>query len=77
MRFPYSREIGPRLHAFFSSRFDIVEASQSPGASLVATAEASGATLFDASTVTLAMVLLQATPAAAAEPFFFTILEDD
>jgi hypothetical protein len=74
MTFPSSWEIKPRLQAFFSSRFVIVEAGQSSGASLGAAGETSDATLFVASAVALATTLLEATPTVAAEPFFFTIL---
>jgi hypothetical protein len=68
--------IRPRLRAFFSSRFDTVEARQSLAASLVAAAETSVATLFVTLAIALAMVLLEAAPAVA-EPFFFTISGDD
>jgi hypothetical protein len=75
MTFPCSTGIRLRLHAFFSSRVDIVEACQSTGASLAIAAEASGATFFIASVIALGTMVLEATPAAVAEPFFFTILE--
>jgi hypothetical protein len=65
------------LRTFFSLRFDIVEAGQSPWASFVAAAEASGAALFVASSVSFGMVLLEATPTAAAESFFFSIFKYD
>jgi hypothetical protein len=68
MTSPSFSRIWPRLHAF-----DIVEAGQSPGASLVVAAEASGATFFVAATMILGPVVLVETLAAAAVPFFFTI----
>jgi hypothetical protein len=72
--FPSSSGIKPRLRAFFSSCFDIVEAGQSPGALLAAATEDSGAAFVAASAVALETVLLEPTPVAAAEPFVFTIL---
>jgi hypothetical protein len=66
--------IRPRLCAFFLSRFDIVKVGQSPGPSLVVAAEASGATFFIAKVI-LELVVLVATLATIAKPFFFTILE--
>jgi hypothetical protein len=59
------------LRASFSSRFIIVEAGQSLGAG--AATETSGAPLFDALDVTLAVTLLKVAPAAIVELFFFTI----
>jgi hypothetical protein len=72
MTFLSLEEIKPRLRVFFSSRFIIIEAGQSPGAG--AAAETSGAPLFDASDVTLAAALLEVAPVTTVEPFFFTIL---
>jgi hypothetical protein len=74
MTFPSSGEIKPRLRAFFSSRFVIVEAGHSLGASLGAAAGTSGAPFFDASAVALATALLEVAPPAMVELFFFTIL---
>jgi hypothetical protein len=51
-------EIRPRLRAFFSSRFVIVDVGQSPGASLVTATEVSGVTFFDAAVVALGPVVL-------------------
>jgi hypothetical protein len=67
-------EIRPRLRAFFSSRFVIVDAGQSPGASLVTAAGVSGATFFDAAVAALGPVALVAALTVAAAPFFLTIL---
>jgi hypothetical protein len=67
-------EIRPRLRAFFSLRFVIVDAGQSPGASLVIAAEVSGVTFFDAAVVALGPVVLAAALDAVAAPFFLTIL---
>jgi hypothetical protein len=71
MTFPSSVEIKPRLRAFFSSRFIIIEAVQSPGAGTMA--ETSGAPLFGAPDVTLAVTPLEVAPAETVEFFFFTI----
>jgi hypothetical protein len=67
-------EIKLRLRAFFSSRFIIVDAGQSPGASLVIAAEVSGTVFFGAVVAVLGPVALVAALAAAAVPFFLTIL---
>jgi hypothetical protein len=66
-------EINSMLRTFFSSRFVIVEAVQSPGASLTVAA-ASGAALFGAALAALGPVVLVVALAAAAVPFFLTIL---
>jgi hypothetical protein len=74
MTFPSSSGIKPRLRALFTSRFDVVEAGQSPGAPLVATAEVSATAFIAASAAALETVLLEQALVAAAELFFFTIL---
>jgi hypothetical protein len=61
-------EINPRLRAFFSSRFVIVDAGQSPGASLVMAKAVSGAAFFGAAVAALGPVALMAAP------FFLTIM---
>jgi hypothetical protein len=68
------KEIFSFIRAFFSSRFIIVDAGQSPAESLVTAAEVSGATFFDATVAALGPVALVAELAAAATPFFLTIL---
>jgi hypothetical protein len=67
-------EINPRLHAFFSSRFVIVDAVELPGASLTVAAVASGVVLFRAVVAALGPVAIVAVLAAAVTPFFLTIL---
>jgi hypothetical protein len=61
-------EIGPRLHDLFSSRFVIVDAGQSPGASQVTAEEVSGAIFFGAAVAALGPGALVATLATAAAP---------
>jgi hypothetical protein len=72
---PSFSEIRPRLSTFFSSRLVMVDAVQSPGASLAVAAVASEAVSFGTDVAAFDPITLVAALAAAA-PFFFTILAE-
>jgi hypothetical protein len=69
-------DINPRLRAFFSSRFVMVDAGQSPGASLAMAAAVSGSALVGAAVTALEPVALAVALAMEAE-FFFSIFGKD
>jgi hypothetical protein len=83
MTFPSSEEINPRLRAFFSSRFVVVDAGQSPGLGPAVELDgaggagagggAFGAPLFGGFGETLVAAPLLAALVATVEFFFFTI----